>query len=158
MFNQKAMDKECWQMEDIVTGDRIMNFVEFDRKFPNCINWLDYNGICAAFPSHCKFFIKSDNLIDSRKPMYQLLEDAKPTRHIYEMLISKDTAIGKYWHRWRGEDIDSWKFPNLRVLFTFPIQIQFCPRQFNLLASGIIQKRIYMAQFHRNSTAPIANS
>ena len=117
LFNQRAIDNKCLRIEDIVIGNRLMNFNEYVNKFPNCMHWLEYTSLCAAIPGHWKFFIKTEGLIDTRVPMTGILKCDKPSRQMYKILISNDTVIGKYWHRWREEGLMFESFKNYQVAF-----------------------------------------
>ena len=65
------------------------------------LNWLEYGGILNAIPAHWKFFLQTENLLDFTQPKYRLLETSKVSRIVYNMLISNEDVIKKYWVRWK---------------------------------------------------------
>ena len=106
MYNEKAIKAGLHKISDIINdkSHKILSYNDVTEKFTKTITWYEYQCMVDAIPEHWKFFLKTDGLIDVNIPKHFVLTEKKTAGKIYNMLISNENLIGKYWSRWTKKE------------------------------------------------------
>ena len=105
VFYPKVYSAGCKFVKDMCEeeGSNLLTYVQFNEKYPGCISWLEYCGICEAIPHRWKNVIKEKrNVEQAYLHPYSIMSNTKgsKSRIVYQKLIGNELAPADSFNSW----------------------------------------------------------
>ena len=102
LYNQKCIDLNVLNIENICIGNRIMSYVEFQERYDIAtMSWSEYNSLCKALTKAWKNHIAQEVRGSQKQTLIKTIRNTdKVVKAVYDILIDNEEHLYRYRNRW----------------------------------------------------------